>query len=89
MSILLKYSSSELIISVSFKNGSISVFALNTFSLVFRNSRCESPILVIIPTFGSDILANNSISPKSLIPISKTIKSSFFSERNKVKGNPM
>ena len=50
----------------------ISVFAFSTPSLSPRFSRWQVPILVITQVFGLAIFARRVISPKSLIPISRT-----------------
>ena len=67
----------------------ISVLALRIPSLVPRFSRWQSPILVITHMSGCAILDNLSISPKSLIPISRTATSSSSVSLKTVSGSPI
>ena len=66
----------------------ISVFAFSTPSLSPRFSRWQVPILVITQVFGLAIFARRVISPKSLIPISRTAISSSSRRRKTVRGRP-
>ena len=70
------------------KKSKISVLARRIPSLSFRNSRWHWPILVMTQVSGRAIFASRCISPKSLIPISRTAISSSSLRRNTVRGSP-
>ena len=73
----LRYSLSLLTISTCFwsKRSVTSSFAFSMFSLLFRNSMCDVPTLVITARSGLTISASSRISPKLLMPISNTATS--------------
>ena len=70
------------------KKSKISVLAFNTPSRSPRNSRWHGPIFVMTHVSGFAIFASRCISPKSLIPISRTAISSSSRSRNTVSGRP-
>ena len=67
----------------------ISSFAFSIFSRVPRFSRCETPIIVMMPALGRAQRVRRSISPAWSMPISTTAYSVSSVRRNSVLGTPM
>ena len=67
----------------------ISSFAFSIFSRVPRFSRCETPIIVMMPALGRAQRVRRSISPAWSMPISTTAYSVSSVGRNSVLGTPM